>query len=254
MRRACLLVVAGCAVLAWAQDQTGTTPPARVTAVLRGYARGMTESRFDVKSRIITLDAAGKLKKVKNTTHRLEFTQGHFRGLDPEGDVDWTSSMRIRGNRGTLSIEALTDMALLFPVFILAPSRRGEWVFASSTAPDASSVTVSYRPSQPCSTFEGSDEGFQFNEKMCAAGNVVVDLGAAIPLRSSFDALGLPLTSPSGKTVLKGYHLEADFQTAAIPGGKAPFAFPKTAVSTFTFADKRVVVECTYTLHTDGQD
>jgi hypothetical protein len=245
-----MLVALACVALASAQDVKTATPLARVTTVLRDYARGLTENRFEVKSKISSYDASGKLQKVKNSGHTLEFTKGRYRSADP---IDWASSMQIRGKRDTIGLEANTDSALLFPVFIFAPKSDANWTFENSERPDTKSIEAAYRPSQPCSTFVGSKDGFEFNDKICAAGKEVIDQSATTLLRSSFDALGLPLISPSGKTRLEAFHMDAEFQTVSVPGDKQPFSFPKTAISTYTYGDKKVVIESTYTLLRGGK-
>ncbi len=245
MRLLALLITL--AAVAAAQGQKA--PPTnvdRISAQMKNYLRGVTENRFDVRCKITQFDANGKLKKVRNETCRLEFTRGRFKGPGLSADTDWSSEIRItRASRGTLGHQLLTDLhGLVFPAIVFADTTFK----VEPSALSGGVVTVAYRSSETCATFETAGSGrFKTAEKNCGAGQVVLDADGTVPLRTSFEAVGLPLAM--GKRDLRAYRVEAEFQTANVDGSREPLIVPKSAVATFTFNDYKIVVERGYTLH-----
>src|SRR5271165_5588296 len=126
-----LLMFAFSSAVAAAQQSADPAPLDRMTAVMRDYARGMTENRFDAQCKISQFDSAGKLRRTRNTTHVMEFTKGRYRGLNETADSDWTGTINVRGgsvmnpwSRSAVRLELYTDQFAFQPVFVFAPSTR----------------------------------------------------------------------------------------------------------------------------------
>jgi hypothetical protein len=235
-----LILIPTFAVIAAAQ---GPASPEQVSAKMKDYLRGVTENRFDVVCKISNFDANGKLRKVRNTTHRLEFTQGRYRGTGQSADTDWAASIVVsKANRRTIGLEMFTDMdGLLVPGFLVA-NKSFE---IEPTAMENGGARVGYRSKDACASFVSAGDGFKHGGTDCGAGEVVLD--AAGPVRAIYEALGLPLAQ--GKRQLTKYRVEAEFQKGAVVGSKDVQILPKIAVATITFSDQKTVVESRYTLH-----
>jgi hypothetical protein len=234
------------AVAAAMTVQGQTDPPAldRISAKVKNYLRSVTENRFDVFCQITAFDATGKVKKVRDDRHRLEFTQGRFRGPGQSEDTNWASTIHVtHANRATLGLQLFTDWdGLVTPAFAFANQK---WILKASVV-SGGSVNVDYRPRANCSTFQAAGTQFKYSGEDCGAGQIVLDADAN-PLRTTFEALGLPL--PQGKRSLTSYRVNAEFQTVAVAGAREPLILPKSATATFTFSDEKIVVESRYTLH-----
>jgi len=215
----------------------------RVTALMRDYARGMTENQFDVRVTISEFTSNGKLRRTRNTTHRMEFVKGRYRGIVPSAESDWEGTLTVsHAGRGTLGLEMFTDRGVWDPIFVFSPGARAkrEWTYESRD-----SRTVAYQSGRPCATFEAGGSGFRFTRGLCGRGQVTLDEGD-VPFSASFQAIGLPLNV--GKTALQEYRDESLYQTVTLPGSKMPFLVPRSAVATLTFNNRKVVVECHYAL------
>jgi hypothetical protein len=224
------------AVLLWAQSQPALD---RATVLMRDYARGMTENAFDVRVKISEY-ADGELRRVKNTTHRMSFTKGRFRGTEPDQQTDWESTIVVsHAGRGTLGLEMFTDRGIWDPVFAVSPGGRlhNEWIYESPAA-----GILKYHSSTACNTFEPDGAKFRLSRQFCGRGELAMDNG----LQAKFEALGLPLTV--GKEVLREYRSESTYRRIAMAGSSEPFLFPATATSTFVFKTHKIVVEAAYSL------
>ena len=215
----------------------------RITALMRDYARGMTENQFDVRVTISDFTPTGKLRRTRNTTHRMEFVKGRYRGIVPSAESDWEGTLTVsHAGRGTLGLEMFADRGVWDPVFVFSPGARAnrEWTYESRDA-----RTVAYRSARPCATFEPGGSGFRFVRGFCGRGQVTLGDGEA-PLSTSFQAVGLPLSL--GKTTFQEYHAESLYQTITLPGSNQPFLVPRSAVATLTFNNRKIIVECRYAL------
>ena len=227
-----------------------TNPLDHVTALMRDYARGVMEFRFDVQARLRDFDHTGKLLSAKNTAHIMEFTKGRYRGEDPSADSDWSGTLQVtKAARRTLGLQTYTDLGVWDPVFVFSPGARkgSEFTYRISAAASEGAMTVSYKSAKTCSTFAPAGNEFKFTESQCGSGQAILDERASIPLRTTFEALGLPLTF--GKEVLKEYRNDADYRMATVAGAKQPFLVPAKATATLVFDLHKIVVECVYTLH-----
>jgi hypothetical protein len=225
------------AVLLQAQSQPALD---RATVLMRDYARGMTENVSDVRVKISDYGPDGKLRRVKNTSHRMSFTKGRFRGTAPDQQTDWESTIVVsHAGRGTLGLEMFTDRGIWDPVFAVSPGGRlrNEWTYESPTA-----NILRYHSSAGCNTFEPDGAKFRFSRQFCGRGELAMDNG----LQAKFEALGLPLTV--GKEVLREYRSESTYRKIAMAGSSEPFLFPATATSTFVFKTHKIVVEAAYSL------
>lgn len=250
MRNVLAPLAAAVAGIAFAQQGAAPATLERVTALMRDYARGVTENPFDAACRVSFFDPAGKLRKIKNTTYRLEFTKGRYRGVDSASESDWTGTIQLTHvDRRTLGLQLDSNIfAFLRPIFVFAPGGRNDWIFEPANPRGGNAITVSYRSREDC-TFERGKRGFDLaHDKNCGSGEVTIDGNSAIPLRTSFEALGLPLCS--GKETLKSCHVDAEFQNVPMTGSARPFVFPKRAAATWMFGDGKILIECSYTLHT----
>jgi hypothetical protein len=251
----CLLAIFAAAVVGIAlaqqfaqRENAAPAPLERVTALMRDYARGVTEYPFDAKCGISYFDLNGKLEKARNTTHRMEFTKGRYRGLDPTSESDWTTTILMTHlNRHTGGFLADTEiLAFSQPIAAFAPGGRNYWILETAKPTGGSAATVAYHPSEKCSTFEPGKKGFDLaHDKECGSGQVTFEGSSAVPMRTSFEALGLPLSS--GKETLKSCHVDAEFQNVSMAGAARPFVFPKHATATWVFGDGKVLIECAYT-------
>jgi len=246
MRLVCVLTAL--AAVAAAQSQ-GDLPGVDRVAQVKDYLRGVTENRFDVRCRISFFDSAGKLKKARNETHRLEFTRGSFKGNGLSEATDWSSTIAVtHASRATAGLQTFADFDGLLTPFLLLVLQSNE----RGAKPQPSSLTdaglrVAYRSNGECATFESRGTALRHGEKLCGAGEVLFSLGASVPLRTSFEALGLPFQV--GKRSVVGYRVEAEFQKAVAAGTDRPLILPKSAMETISFNDGRVVVESVYSLH-----
>ncbi len=215
---------------------------------MQDYARGVTETRFDVSCKIQSFNTWGALVKVRNATHRLEFTKGRFRS-SAEGTeaAAWTGSFETHGSRGPIGLETYADTAVFFPIFAFAPGARQKFDFETASAP-ANGVAVSFRSLDACRTFEPRGKGFGLTKGDCENGQFVLDESGPVPLRGSFSGLGFPVSA--GKEVLNGYRAETEFAEVPLAGAKRPFLFPKRVKATFAFGTGDVTVDCGYALHT----
>ncbi len=237
MRR--LILLAAAVLRAQSSD-----PVDRVTAVMQKYARAMTELTFDVQVKISDFEPGGKLRRVRQMTHRMSFTRGRYRGVDPTAQSDWESTIQVtHAGRGTLGLEMFTDRGVWDPVFAFAPHARSarEWTYETSAPRE-----VQYRSSAPCQTFEPGGRGFRFSAKLCGSGQVTLDEGSGRLIRTSFQAEGLPLQF--GKELLRAYRTESRYGTVTLPGSGEPYMVPQSAVTTLEFGKGRVTVEASYTL------
>ena len=226
------------------------SPLDRVTALMRDYARGVMEFRFDAQVRLSELNSAGKLLKTKNTTHIMEFTKGRYRGEDPSADSDWSGTLQVtKAARRTLGLQTYTDLGVWDPVFVFSPGERkdNKWTYGISNAARDGAMTVSYKSAETCSTFKPAGNEFKFTDRGCGSGRVILDERASVPLRTTFEALGLPLAF--GKEVLKEYRNDAEYRMVTVAGAKQPFLVPARATANLVFELRKIVVECAYTLH-----
>ena len=218
------------------------SPPAldRATALMRDYARGMTENVFDVRVKISEFVPDGKLRRVKNTTHRMSFVKGRFRGTEPDVHTDWESTLVVNhASRSTLGLEMFTDRGVWDPIFAVSPGARlnHEWAYES----DGDRV-LKYRAISGCHTFEPDGVKFRFARQICGSG----ELRLQDPLSMTFQAVGLPLSF--GKDALREYRNESTYRKVALPGSQELFLIPATATATFVFASHTLIVEAVYTL------
>jgi hypothetical protein len=102
-------------------------------------------------------------------------------------------------------------------------------------------MTVSYKRGEACGAFESAGNNFKFKDRECGGGQVHLDERSGIPLRTTFEASGLPLTF--GKEVLKEYRNDAEYRMATVAGAKQPFLVPSRATATLVFGFHKVVVE-----------
>ena len=247
VRRALVFLSVG---LVFAQQAAPVAPVAHVSAVMKDFLRGLTENRFDVRCKISFFDSTGKLKRVHNTTHRLEFTKGRFRGEYSSTESDWTANFIVsHTDRGTLGLQTFTDNnAIHSPAFVFSPGSGAAWTFQPANTTARGPIAVAYRSTDRCATFEATGKSFRAKETPCGTGEVTVDENGAIPLRTTFEALGLPLSL--GKRALTGYRVEGEFQNVAVAPTGQLILSPKTATATILFDDEKIVVESAYTLHT----
>ncbi len=213
---------------------------------MQDYGRGITENRFDVSCKLSRFDGAGKLVKVRDTTHRLEFTKGVFRGLADQTDSDWSGTLVVHGGRGVVGLELHADTGAFDQIFVFSPGSRKNFDFEVSSGEGP--VTIAYRPKeQACHSFVRDRKGFRLENSACGKGQVVWDESGAVPLRGSYDALGFPVGS--GNDSMSAFHVDDEFQFVPLPGAKKPFLFPKRVVAVFDFSPGKVTVDCGYALH-----
>jgi hypothetical protein len=90
-------------------------------------------------------------------------------------------------------------------------------------------------------------KGFGFADVSCGKGQIFIDDTAAIPLRSSFEGAGFPVSS--GAESMDSCHADSEFTAVSLPGGTRPFLFPKKVVADFGFSAGKVILSCDYNPH-----
>ena len=236
------------AAIAFGQQAAPTATLERVTSAMQDYARGVTENRFDVSCRLTGLDAAGKVRKVRNTTHTLEFTKGSYKSASEGSEPEWTGTFTTRGGRRTIGLETMTDFGAFSPVAIFSPGSRKKFDFRSADSEGVGAIEVSFAVKDSCQAFQASGGGsFKMVNGSCASGRVVLDPAAAVPLRITLEGGGFPVSL--GKSSMSRYHVESEFQMVSLAGAKRPFLFPSKSVATFVFDGEPETVECGYTFH-----
>ena len=153
----------------------GQPPLDSITAGMQDYARGITETRFDVSCKFSRFDAGGTLAKVETKTHSLAFTKGIYKNSSEDTPADWNATWYVHGGRKTLNLALITDSGALFPVFVFSPAKRKLMQFDAVPGAGDRDFSATYRPAAPCQAFKPLNKGFGMADIACGSGKIVLD-------------------------------------------------------------------------------
>jgi hypothetical protein len=212
------------------------------------YFRDTTEFPMTQNMTFSVLDSAGRVRQVKKQS--VDYV---FNGYNPgkktasgqmHGKVSFWSAMR--GNK--MAKATLNSMLWTMIPGVRLYSDPGDYAFEAQESHDGL-ITARLVPVAPCPPFSmEKNPDIYFPDDACGPSEFQMHDDLSFH-KFVFDASGLPVSvriGPLGKSTLRRYHVEVEFQRIMLAGDKDPFLVPRQVTATLETDKGKLVISSAY--------
>ena len=211
-------------------------------ASAKSYLRDTTELPLNVATTIQEYDAAGRLRKTRQDTHRFAIVQARPDEYKTRSHV--SAGTFVFHHRSMIEqIDA--DITAIAAGMLLRPGTREHYDFQVSRPGEHPRFQLEYQSNTACA-FEINGRHLKL-DNWCGHGEYAVEPGSYALVRFTFEAAATPAPVLEERT-LKSYRVEESFQSVSVPGVAKPFVVPKTMTTTYEDEKGKTVLTSEFTL------
>ena len=218
----------------------------QLVAAGRIYLRDSAEYPMRIKVETVATDLSGRVRH-----HQRSDVDYDFHGYNPRSQNanatfhgGWTHGRRPLRTAGILSLSSM------FFLSILSPGAASSFSLAVSEPDrDGPLWKAVVKPIPQCEPFKWSAKD-QAMENFCGSSEFFVRKDDFSLKHLVFDEIGVPVEAevkPFGRTTIRGYHVEAEFQKVSLPKDPKPFLVPLEVTVTLTCDKGKIVMTGRYT-------